>query len=193
MADDFITVVSGLPRSGTSMMMQMLQAGGLNVLTDGLRAADESNPRGYFELDPVKLGAKNHAWIAGAAGSAVKVIHLLLLELPPEPQFRVIFLLRDLDEVISSQRAMLKQQGKTAAALPDAVLAGVFQKQLDKVKHWLADQPNFKVLYVNHRDVIDQPQIEAEKINDFLGGNLSVPLMVSAVSRALHRQRKPLA
>ena len=106
MQSDNITLVSGLPRSGTSLMMQMLSAGGMSLLTDGQRVADESNPRGYFELEPVKLGRTDLSWLAGANGKVVKVIHLLLMQLPTDRQYQVIFMLRDLGEVIDSQRAM---------------------------------------------------------------------------------------
>jgi hypothetical protein len=191
MSDTDITIVSGLPRSGTSLMMQFLQAGGLPLLTDGRRAADESNPRGYFEHEAVKQGRNDLSWLEQAGGKAVKVIHLLLLHLPAQHNYRVIFMVRNLDEVIASQRAMLKQQGRPAATLADAALAGVFAKQLATVRQWLAAQPNFRVLYVNHRDVIAQPAAAAAQINLFLGGNLSVASMVAAVNPELYRQRKP--
>jgi hypothetical protein len=192
MQPDNITLVSGLPRSGTSLMMQMLSAGGISLLTDGKRVADESNPRGYFELEPVKLGRNDLSWLAGANGKVVKVIHLLLMQLPTDRNYQVIFMLRDLAEVIDSQRAMLRTQGKAPAALADEILSGVFTKQLETVKQWLAGQPNFRVLYVPHGDVIRKPLAVAQEINKFLGGTLAVESMVEAVRPELYRQRKAL-
>src|SRR5688572_8703668 len=115
---DSITVVSGLPRSGTSLMMQMLQAGGMPVLTDGERSADESNPRGYLELEAVKRTRSDAGWIAEAVGKAVKVIHLQLRDLPSSHQYRVIFMRRDLNEVVASQQSMLDRIGRKGAGLP---------------------------------------------------------------------------
>ena len=129
MSDHFITIVSGLPRSGTSLMMQMLEAGGMELLTDGRRVPDEHNPRGYFEHEGVKHSRNDLSWLDHAAGKAVKVIHLLLLHLPAGRDYRVVFMERDIQEVIASQRAMLKQQGRTGAALSDAKLAEIFESQ----------------------------------------------------------------
>lgn len=191
MQKNFITIVSGLPRSGTSLMMQMLQAGGMELLTDGRRSPDENNPRGYFELEAVKHGRNDLSWLAQADGKAVKVIHLLLTNLPTDRKYRVVFMNRDLQEVIKSQRAMLKQQGQASAALADSALAGVFEKQLATVRHWLAEQSDFSVLYVNHREVIDHPFMAAEQINAVLGGDLSVNNMAAVVAPLLYRQRNP--
>jgi hypothetical protein len=190
MPENYITIVSGLPRSGTSLMMQMLQAGGMQLLTDGRRAADEHNPRGYFEHESVKHGHNDLSWLEPAVGKAVKVIHLLLLQLPTDRDYRVVFMVREIEEVIASQRVMLKQQGRASATLTDAKLAGVFETQLTSVLKWLAEHPNFRVLYVNHRDVIDHPVVTAGQINLFLNGNLLVDKMAAAVNSALYRQRK---
>ncbi len=128
MAENFITVVSGLPRSGTSLMMQMLVAGGLPALTDAVRSPDESNPRGYFEFEPVKRLRTDASWLEQARGRAVKIIHLLLRELPTDGrfQYRVLFLRRPLEEVIASQSAMLARAGK-ASAEPVALGEGLPQ------------------------------------------------------------------
>lgn len=184
-----VTIVSGLPRSGTSLMMQMLQAGGMQLLTDGQRPPDEHNPRGYFEHEGVKHSRNDLTWLEQSGGKVVKVIHLLLLHLPPDRNYRVIFMVRDVEEVIVSQRVMLKQQGR-AAALSDVTLAGIFAKQLATVRLWLAERPNFSVLYLNHGDVISHPLATAEQINLFLGGNLLVHHMAAAVNPELYRQRK---
>jgi Sulfotransferase domain len=190
MPESYVTIVSGLPRSGTSLMMQMLQAGGMQLLTDGQRAPDEHNPRGYFEHEGVKYSRNDLSWLKQADGKVVKVIHLLLSHLPADQNYRVIFMMRDLEEVIISQRAMLKQQGRTAATITDEALADIFKKQLATVRQWLAERSNFRVLYVNHRDVIDHPLVASEQIDLFLGGNLVVASMVDAVHPTLYRQRK---
>jgi hypothetical protein len=190
MSDCFITIVSGLPRSGTSLMMQMLQAGGIQLLTDGQRIPDEHNPRGYFELEGVKHSRNDLSWLEQAGGKVVKVIHLLLLHLPANQNYRVIFMVRNLEEVIASQRVMLQQQGRATTTLADEKLAGIFEAQLNMVRQWLAEQPNFRVLYVNHSDVIAHPTVTAEQINLFLGGNLLVANMADSVNPALYRQRK---
>jgi len=190
MSNSFVTVVSGLPRSGTSLMMQMLAAGGSQVLTDGQRIADQHNPRGYFELEAVKHTRTDPSWLAQAKGKAVKVVHLLLPTLPVDHQYRVIFMQRDLIEVIASQRAMLQQQGRPVAALPDAKLAEVFAKQLVDVRQWLSRNPNFHVLHLQHRDLIETPLPVAQQIATFLGGGLDPKRMAVAVEPNLYRQRQ---
>jgi hypothetical protein len=190
MVEDPVTIVSGLPRSGTSLMMQMLQAGGMTLLTDGQRAADEHNPRGYFELEAVKHSRSDLGWLAQAGGRAVKVIHLLLPQLPPGRQYCVVFMLRDLAEVVASQRAMLMQQGRTGAALADERLAGVFQKQIAEVRQWLSDRPNFRVLYVHYHDVLRNSLASAERVAAFLGGSLNPAAMAAVVEPGLRRQRQ---
>lgn len=169
--------------------MQMLAAGGLPVLTDGQRAADESNPRGYFELEAVKHARTDHSWLAQAEGKAVKVVHLLLPHLPVDREYRVIFMQRDLNEVLASQRAMLRQQARPAAALPDSKLAEIFEKQLGDVRLWLSQNPSFKALYLQHRAVIETPLPVAQQIATFLGGDLDPERMAAAVEPSLYRQR----
>jgi hypothetical protein len=192
MPDDCVTIVSGLPRSGTSLMMQMLQAGGMKLLTDERRAADQNNPRGYFEYEAVKRSGADVSWLELAGGRVVKVIHLLLRHLPPDRQYRVIFMLRDVQEVIASQRAMLKASGRSGARIPDDTLSAVFEQQLVEVRQWLAERPNFRVLYVNYRDVLGDPSAAAQSIALFLGGTLDVSAMAGVVDRTLYRQRRAL-
>ncbi len=189
MANPFVTVVSGLPRSGTSLLMQMLAAGGMPVLTDGQRAADPHNPRGYFELEAVKYTRTNHSWLDRAEGKAVKVVHLLLPHLPLAREYRVIFMQRDLLEIIASQRAMLQQQGRPTANLPDARLAEIFGNQLSEVRQWLARNPNFRVLPLQHRDVLEMPLTAAQQVALFLEGGLAPKPMAAAVDSSLYRQR----
>jgi hypothetical protein len=189
MPEDFVTIVSGLPRSGTSLIMQMLQAGGMSLLTDARRAADQHNPRGYFELEAVKSSLADVSWLEGAEGRVVKVIHILLRHLPEDRNYRVIFMLRDLKEVIASQRAMLNGTGRSGAAIPDDKLAAVFERQLLELREWLAVRPNFRVLYLSYREVLEDPLAAAQKISAFLDRELDTPAMAMAVDRALYRQR----
>ncbi|MEP6821137.1 MAG: sulfotransferase domain-containing protein [Chthoniobacterales bacterium] len=186
---DFITVVSGLPRSGTSLMMQMLSAGGIPPLTDQQRVADESNPRGYFEFDAVKRLRNDQSWLVHARGHAVKIIHLLLRELPTTSgfQYRVVFMRRPLREVLASQRAMLERQGKIAA--DDSVLTKVFQSQLEQAEHWLAAQPSFSVLSLEHHALFENPQPMIEQLNEFLGSQLDMSAMMAVIDPSLYRQR----
>ncbi len=190
MPRNFVTIVSGLPRSGTSLMMQMLAAGGLEVITDGQRAADQHNPRGYFELEAIKHTRTDHSWLVQAEGKAVKVVHLLLPHLPADREYRVIFMQRDLIEIIASQRAMLQQQGRPAANLPDSRLAEIFGNQLSEVRQWLSGHPNFQVLHLQYREVIEAPLTAAQQIATFLGAGLDPERMAAAVDPSLYRQRR---
>ena len=190
---DFITVVSGLPRSGTSLMMQMLAAGGIPPMTDHQRAPDESNPCGYFEFEPVKRLRTDRSWIEQAQGHAIKVIHLLLRELPTDGQFdyRVILMHRSMAEVLASQRAMLERQNKVTA--DDVMLAKVYQSQLDQAEQWLMSQPAFSILVMDHHVVLKTPESAANSVNDFLGGGLDVGAMTRVVDPKLYRQQQAIA
>ena len=186
---DFITVVSGLPRSGTSLMMQMLAAGGLSPLTDHQREPDESNPRGYFEFEPVKRLRADRSWLDQAHGRAIKVIHLLLRELPTDGvyNYRVILMKRPIKEVLASQRVMLNRQGKTGA--DDATLEKIYLSQLAQVEAWLNRHPVFSVLPLEYRHVVKHSLEVAKEIDAFLQVNLDVEAMATAVDPTLYRQR----
>jgi len=187
---DFITIVSGLPRSGTSMMMQMLEAGGVPVLTDNLREADTDNPRGYYEFEPVKQVARDVSWLADAHGKATKMVYQLLYELPPNYSYRVILMERDLREVVASQNAMLARQGKGQGDLADDALIGVFRRHLDDVTRWLERQPNFRTLRVSYNDVLADPASAVRRVDGFLDGGLDTAAMSNALDVSLYRQRR---
>lgn len=189
MSSSPVILVSGLPRSGTSMMMRALEAGGIPPLTDGRRKPDPDNPRGYYEYEPIKRVRHDASWLGDARGKAVKAIYMLLYDLPAEYRYRVIFMTRRLDEVIASQDAMLKRSGQEGAAMDAGAVRRIFTAHLDKVKDWLARQPNFEVLYVHYNALIDQPDAWLQRVNTFLGGGLDVPAMVGVVEPALYRQR----
>ena len=189
MAAEFITVVSGLPRSGTSMMMQMLVAGGMPAVSDGLRTADADNPRGYFELEAVKKLKTDTAWLAGARSHAVKVISMLLYELPADYEYRVIFILRDMDEILASQNEMLKRRGTGGADSGDVAMRRHLEAHLKKVQAWLAGQKNFRALYCEHRELLSAPLKQARRVGEFLGLGLDEQAMVDVIDPSLHRNR----
>jgi len=187
---DFVTVVSGLPRSGTSLAMQMLRAGGMVVLADETRPADVDNPAGYFEYAPVLRTEHDASWVAEARGKAVKVIYALLRQLPREFSYRVLWMRRDLEEVIVSQEAMLARRGAAPeGGLSHERLAGVFAAQLCETEAWLAQQPSFQVLVVDHATLIADPYRAARSVDAFLGPGLDVAKMATCVEPALHRRR----
>jgi hypothetical protein len=183
---DFATVVSGVPRSGTSLLMQMLAAGGVPVLADDERPADDDNPRGYFEYTPVKASARDATWTADAPGRAVKVIHALLRHLPDEGDLRIILIERDPDEVLASQRRMI---GGDPNHEEDTKLATVFQSQLAEARAWAAERPRTALLEVDHRELMVSPEAVAARIDVFLGGGLDVPAMARCVDPDLYRNR----
>jgi Sulfotransferase domain len=186
----FITIVSGLPRSGTSLMMQMLRAGGMPVLTDHKRAPDEDNPKGYWELEAVKHTRASSSWLTQAQGKAVKLVHLLLLDLPTEGySYRVLLMKRRMAEVLASQRVMLRRQGKSGAALSDERLAEVFAGQMNRIESWLKGQPRFAVLSVDYNALIADSAPQAAAISHFLDGSLDTAKMIQAVSPELYHQR----
>jgi hypothetical protein len=196
MTDDsprFVTVVSGLPRSGTSMMMQMLSAGGLAVLADQIREADSDNVKGYFELEPVKATKRDASWVEGAVGKAVKVVYLLLSDLPVKFEYRVLFLRRDLQEVVRSQQKMLLRRGEAGAGGESGQMVAMFQRQIEKTEQWLDRQANFQSLDVMHGNVIEDPQAEAQRVSDFLQIPLDTTAMAAVVDPLLYRQRTDAA
>jgi hypothetical protein len=187
---DPIVVVSGLPRSGTSMTMKMLEAGGMKPVTDDVRSADEDNPRGYFEDERVKdLGQmEDRSWLRTARGKVIKVVSSLLQLLPDDNFYKVIFMRRNLHEVLASQAKMLDRRGE-AAQTSDDELIKMFSSHLEKVEFQLRFRPWFDVLFVDHRSVLQDPAGAARRINEFLGGKLDERRMAEAVDPNLYRNR----
>ncbi len=189
MGKETVTIVSGLPRSGTSMMMMMLQAGGMTLLTDEIRQADDDNPKGYYEFEPVKQVEHDTSWLEQAKGRAVKMISALLRYLPDDRRYRVIFMRRRMDEIIASQRRMLINRGEDPDTVSDEAIAEVSSKHLEQMIEWLAAQAHFDVLYVSYNDVLQNPSQEAERIARFLSGDVDAERMARAVDEGLYRQR----
>jgi hypothetical protein len=186
-----IIIVSGLPRSGTSMMMKMLESAGLEILTDNLRPADENNPKGYYEFERVKkLKAGDFDWLSKAQGKVVKVISALLEYLPNQYQYKIIFMRRNMDEVLSSQRQMLVRDGIQDDQVPDAKLAELYENHLEKIETWLEQQPTMSTLYISYNQILSDPGPEIDRICQFLGGNLDKKPMLQVVDQNLYRERR---
>ncbi|MEO1259064.1 MAG: alkaline phosphatase family protein [Bacteroidota bacterium] len=185
-----IHIVSGLPRSGTSMLMQMLEAGGLEIFTDKERKPDENNPKGYYEHNAVKSLATNKQWLPEAEGKVVKAVANLLPHLPPRFKYKVVFIERDLHEVLASQRKMLNRLGKrTKDDVYPVGLMQAFELQVKKAKAWASRQANVEVLYVNHADIIENPFLVAMQIHEFYNHQLLPELMAQVPDTKLHREK----
>jgi predicted AlkP superfamily phosphohydrolase/phosphomutase/tetratricopeptide (TPR) repeat protein len=189
--EECLVVVTGLPRSGTSMLMQMLAAGGMRALSDGLRAADADNPRGYLEFEPVKHLRKESKWLFEARGKAIKIVAPLLGGLPPGLACRVILSERDLEEVLDSQERMLVHRNQPLAATPERrrMLKDEYARTLGRVKAMLARRPRTQLLVIEHSRAISDSLVTAEKVNKFLGGGLDVAKMAAAIDPTLHHNR----
>ena len=186
-----IVIVSGLPRSGTSMMMKMLEAGGIPPLTDKLRTADNDNPKGYYEFERVKQMDKGDTgWMAQAQGKVVKVISALLKHLPAGYNYQVIFLRRHMSEILASQRKMLINRGEDPDKMDDAQMTMLFENHVRQVESWLAQQHNIEVLYVHYSDVMADPLTAINSMGRFLGRDLDVRAMAEVVDPDLYRNRQ---
>ena len=204
-ANESVVVVSGLPRSGTSMMMQMLSAGGFPVLTDEKRKADESNERGYLEYEPVKTLGRDNSWLVDAKGHAVKIIAQLLPRLPLQARrgtdkdsppeklgYRVILMRRPLGEIVSSQNRMLERLGREGGRISGDQLAKIYRKQVAQVRHLLAhyrQSGRVAVLPVDYHDALAKPAKIAAQVNDFLGDTLDEEAMAQTIDAGMRREK----
>lgn len=189
---EYITIVSGLPRSGTSMMMKMLEAGGMELLVDNIRVPDQDNPKGYYEYEDVKtLPDGNTGWLTNARGKAVKVIAALIPHLPEIYTYHVIFMHRDLSEILASQLKMLSNRGKDPDLINIELMTSIYEKHLKEVDRWVDRQLNVRRIDIVHRDLIFDPIPQIMRINEFLGSSLDVESMKKAIDPGLYRQRKP--
>lgn len=184
-----IIIVSGLPRSGTSMMMKVLEAGGIEVFTDNLRVADEDNPKGYFELEQVKaLKDGDDTWVKDAPGKVVKVISSLLEYLPSTYTYKIIFMRREIAEILASQKQMLIRRGELSDG-DDQNMAEIFQEHLKRVRVWLANQPNMDVLYVDYNELMSDPAPKINAVADFLDLTENLDAMLAVPDKRLYRQK----
>jgi hypothetical protein len=184
-----ITIVSGLPRSGTSLMMQMLDAGGLPVLSDGERKADTDNPKGYLEWERIKQLPKDPSLIAEAEGKVVKVISQLVLSLPSGYEYRIVLMQRPLPEVLKSQEEMLRRRGNADSNADASAIEEAFQRHMIEVNKWLAGKANAQVSRVHYHRVLREPKAVAEEIAAFLQVPLDIEAMVRQVDGSLYRNR----
>jgi predicted AlkP superfamily phosphohydrolase/phosphomutase/tetratricopeptide (TPR) repeat protein len=188
-AGDCVTVVSGLPRSGTSMMMKLIEAGGKSILSDGIRAADDDNPEGYFELEAVKNSRNDASWIEEAGGSAVKVIHLLVPHLPLDRRYKVVMMHRDPDEVLASQRKMLERKDREGARLDEDALKRAFSKQLTRVRAYMSRRPGFEVIEMDYNALVSDPEPHLRRLVEFLDLPGDVADMLAVIDPSLYRNR----
>lgn len=186
-----IVIVSGLPRSGTSLMMQMLDHGGIEAVSDGIRSPDVDNPRGYYEFEIVKKIKEDASWIPETRGKVFKMVSQLLYDLPKDETYRIVFMQRDFDEMLASQEKMLARLGRPAA--PREEIKRAFRAHLEKLHAWLPKQENMHVLLVRHHDLVSDTQAQVARVNAFFGGRLDESKMIAAVDPSLYRNRKPEA
>jgi len=185
-----ITIVSGLPRSGTSMTMKMLEAGGILPLTDHIRTADSDNPKGYYEFERAKkLKEGDVAWLPEAEGKAVKIIAALLTHLPANYEYRVLFMRRKIEEVLASQGKMLENRGEESK-VDDTTMADLFAKHLQQVEAWMNSQSNLQYLDVDYNAMLADPLPYIKRINQFLDNTLDEGQMAAVVDPSLYHHRK---
>jgi hypothetical protein len=186
-----IVVVSGLPRSGTSMTMAMLAEGGMPCLVDGVRQSDDDNPKGYYEFERAKTLEKdqNTGWLREARGKAVKIVSPLLKSLPEGNTYKILFMRRDLDEVLASQRKMMERRGDLHDVSDDR-MKRIYQDHLAAVDALLKNRSDATVTYLEFRNVIAHARETAEAIRSFLDLDLDVVRMAAAVDSDLYRNRR---
>lgn len=189
--ENLITIVSGLPRSGTSMLMQMLKNGGMEILSDKVRQADENNPKGYWEYEKVKTLPEENRWLLRADDKAIKIIAQLLKYIPIQQHYKVIFMERDMEEILASQDKMLEKMNKKDI-INQSILKAAFSRQLEEVKIWLRKSANIETLYLSYTDVIENPIQAANQVNQFLNNSLNVTKMAASVDATLYRQKKTI-
>ncbi|MEZ5331816.1 MAG: sulfotransferase [Thermoanaerobaculia bacterium] len=185
-----VIVVSGLPRSGTSMAMKMLEAGGVPLVTDGQREADIDNPKGYFEDERVLRLAEeaDKAWLRGSRGKAIKIISYLLRHLPPENNYKILFMRRDLTEVLASQAKMLERRGEPNAT-EDERMRQLFETDLWKAGYFMKHAAHVEALEIHYSEVLADPEGHAYRIAEFVGAELDVEKMAQVVDPDLYRNR----
>lgn len=187
-----VIVVSGLPRSGTSMMMKMLDAAGLELFVDNIRVADEDNPKGYFEYEPVKelANTENKSWLRQSRGKVLKVISFLLPHLAQDCFYRIIFMRRDLHEIMASQNRMLERRGEPVDADGGKKMIGIWERHLRKIGVHLEVAENLDVIEVNYNATLENPREQARRVSEFLGGGHDLDAMAAVVDEQLYRNRR---
>ncbi len=188
---DPIIVVSGLPRSGTSMLMKMLEAGGMEVMTDSERVADIDNPKGYFEYERIKDLEKetDKSYVREGRGKVLKVISFLIKDLPDDNDYRVIFMRRDLDEVLASQNKMIQRLGTQDSTAAEDAMREAYRNDIVRTRLLCKKRPNFELIEIGYKPTIEDPAVTARSVNAFVGGHLNEAAMREAVDASLYRNR----
>lgn len=187
-------VVSGLPRSGTSLMMQMLAAGGMEVQTDSERQADPDNPRGYFEWEELKqIGRQPELLDAdGLDKKAIKAVSALIRQMPPQHDYKVVFMNRPIEEVVKSQEIMVERRGTTGANLESEELERGLESHRNEILNWMAKAPHMQALVIDYPALVKSPDKVLPEIIEFLGEDRlpNAAAMIGVVDQSLYRQRK---
>lgn len=184
-----ITIVSGLPRSGTSLMMQILEKGGMDILTDHVRQADAHNEKGYYEYEKVKSIRKDNLWMKEADGKAVKIITQLLPYISPDHEYAVLYMIRPLEEILRSQKRMRENLTNPGKSVDREVLEQSYARQVQQVQHWMENHPKIRTLYLFYPEVLNHPLKKAKEIQSFLQVELNIEAMASAVDVGLWHQK----
>ena len=187
--DNVITIVSGLPRSGTSMMMQILESGGMKIVTDNIRKANEDNPYGYYEYEKVKEIKEDTGWLKETRGKAFKMVSQLLYDLPSDENFKVIFMKRKMNEILASQSKMLERMGSSKDGTSDAKMGEFFNKHLLKIIDWMEGRKYIDVLYIDYNDLLINPDEHIKTLNRFLNYKLTEEKAVKVIDKSLYRNR----
>lgn len=188
--DQCITIVSGVPRSGTSMMMRMLAAGGMEIVVDNIRKADEDNPQGYYECEKVKKLKEDNTWLKDTYGKSIKVISMLLSDLPKDHTYKVIFMKRELKEIIASQNIMLqRREREDVSKLDENIIGKSFEKHVYAIERWIEKQDNMNIIYINYNDMINNARENVYIVTNFLGNDLNMKKMIEVVDKNLYRVR----
>jgi len=188
---DPIVVVSGLPRSGTSMLMKMLDEGGMQIMTDSERTADIDNPKGYFEYERVKDLEKetDKSYVSEGRGKVLKVISFLIKDLPDDNDYRVIFMRRNLDEVIASQNKMIQRLGTDDSTAAEEAMKEAYRNDIVRTRLLCKNRPNFELIEISYKSTVEDPEETARSVNAFVGGHLDEAAMRVAVDGSLYRNR----
>ena len=185
-----ITIVSGLPRSGTSLMMSILSAGGLQVLTDNQRQPDTDNPKGYFEFERAKqLTQGDTDWLEHVDGKVVKIISALLMHLPDSFDYRVIFMRRNMNEIIESQRKMLVRRNEMGDNHDEEKLKQLYSDHLENVSRWFQSQENVRSIELNYNELVENPAENLDAIERFLYQSFNTNAAIEVVDPNLYRNR----
>ena len=184
-----IVIVSGLPRSGTSLMMKMLHAGGIDPMTDDIREADIDNPKGYYEFERVKKLPDDTGWMDDARGKAVKVLAELIKHLPSDRKYRIVFMMRNIEEIIASQKKMMIRRGEDPDAVSEQEMAQLLRRYLKSLKLHINSRENMEVLYISYNDIMNDPAEPVNEIMEFFGGSLDREAMMNSIDPSLYRNR----